>query len=131
MLETHRLEIENGVPVEDLAGWFQTEQPNFSAAAYGFQEFSEFLNYAQDKTVVRLEPHEEQGLIVFLGAEFYPPAEPDGRRRSTPKKRRTNSSPSSRASRPLRAESSAGQAQAGAAGAQTGRLREYRPSSPF
>jgi hypothetical protein len=42
----------------------------------GFQEFIEFLNYAQDKTVVRLEPHEEQGMLVSLGAEFYPPAEP-------------------------------------------------------
>jgi uncharacterized protein (TIGR00288 family) len=77
VLENHRLEIENGCPVEDLAAWFKTEQPNFDVAAYGFQEFNEFLNYAQDKTVVRLEPHEEQGtVLVYLGAEFYPPAEP-------------------------------------------------------
>jgi hypothetical protein len=41
------------------------------------QQFTEFLNYAQDKTVVRLEPHEDQGtVLVYLGAEFYPPAEP-------------------------------------------------------
>jgi len=76
VLENHRLEIENGCPVEDLAGWFKTEQPNFDPSAYGFQSFPEFLNYAQDKTVVRLEPHEEQGMLVYLGAEFYPPAEP-------------------------------------------------------
>jgi len=77
VLENHRLEIENGCPVDDLAGWFKTERPNFDVAAYGFQQFSEFLNYAQDKTVVRLEPSEEHGtLLVFLGAEFYPPAEP-------------------------------------------------------
>jgi hypothetical protein len=76
VLENHRLEIENGCPVEDLAGWFKTEQPNFDASSYGFQEFAEFLNYAQDKTVVRLEPTEEHGLLVYLGAEFYPPAEP-------------------------------------------------------
>ena len=77
VLENHRLEIENGCPVEDLAGWFKAEQPNFDVAAYGFQQFTEFLNYAQDKTVVRLEPHEDQGtLLVYLGAEFYPPAEP-------------------------------------------------------
>jgi uncharacterized protein (TIGR00288 family) len=76
VLENHRLEIENGCPVEDLAGWFKTEQPNYDVSAYGFQSFSEFLNYAQDKTVVRMEPHEEQGvMIVSLGAEFYPPAE--------------------------------------------------------
>ncbi len=76
VLENHRLEIENGCPVEDLAGWFKAEQPNFDVAAYGFQQFTHFLNYAQDKTVVRLEPHEEGTLLVYLGAEFYPPAEP-------------------------------------------------------
>ena len=68
VLENHRLELENGCPVEDLSGWFKTEQPNFDVAAYGFQQFNEFLNYAQDKTVVRLEPSEEHGtLLVFLG----------------------------------------------------------------
>jgi hypothetical protein len=76
VLENHRLELENGCPVDDLAAWFKAEQPKFDYTAYGFQEFIEFLNYAQDKTVVRLEPHEEQGMLVSLGAEFYPPAEP-------------------------------------------------------
>jgi uncharacterized protein (TIGR00288 family) len=77
VLENHRLEIENGCPLEDLAAWFKTEQPNFDISAYGFQEFSEFLNYAQDKLVVRMEPHEEHRMmLVYLGAEFYPPAEP-------------------------------------------------------
>jgi len=77
VLETHRLEMENGVLLDDLAAWVQAEVPNFSAAAYGFQEFSEFLNYAQDKLVVRVEPDEEKGPIVYMGAEFYPPAEPE------------------------------------------------------
>jgi len=77
VLENHRLEIENGSPEEELAAWFKAEQPNRDISAYGFQQFSEFLNYAQDKTVVRMEPHEEQGMMmVYLGAEFYPPAEP-------------------------------------------------------
>src|SRR5262249_30704593 len=64
VLENHRLEIENGSPVEDLAGWFKAEQPQFDISAYGYQEFSEFLNYAQDKTVVRMEPHEDQGVMM-------------------------------------------------------------------
>ncbi len=76
VLENHRLEIENGCPVEDLEQWFRAEQPSLDTSAYGFQQFSEFLNYAQDKLVVRLEPTEEQGMLVYLGAEFYPPAEP-------------------------------------------------------
>ncbi|HVO99630.1 MAG TPA: NYN domain-containing protein [Bryobacteraceae bacterium] len=76
VLENHRLELEGNCPVEDLAAWFKTEQPHFDVSAYGFQSFVEFLNYAQDKTVVRLEPFEDQGMCVSLGAEFYPPAEP-------------------------------------------------------
>jgi len=76
VLETHRMELENGVPASDLEQWVTAELPNFSLQKYGFQRFAEFLNYAQDKTVVRTEPHEEYGLIVYMGAEFYPPALP-------------------------------------------------------
>jgi len=35
------------------------------------------LNFAQDKLLVRIEPDEEKGLLVHLGAEFYPPALPE------------------------------------------------------
>jgi uncharacterized protein (TIGR00288 family) len=76
LLENHRLELENGETVEQLGTWMADEHPNFDVKSYGFQEFSELLNFAQDKTVVRLQPDEDRGLIVFLGAEFYPPAEP-------------------------------------------------------
>jgi hypothetical protein len=73
-LETHRLEMEDGVVGDDLAAWMKVEHPDFDVQRLGFQEFAEFLNFAQDKTVVRIEPDEEKGLMVFLGAEFYPPA---------------------------------------------------------
>jgi uncharacterized protein (TIGR00288 family) len=75
-LETHRLEMEDGVLGDELAGWMREENPNIDLTNYGFQEFAEFLNFAQDKTVVRVEPDEEKGLLVYLGAEFYPPAPP-------------------------------------------------------
>lgn len=77
MLETHRMELEEGATAEELEGWMQTEFPEFDLSKFGFQQFSEFLNYAQDKTVVRTEPDEERGIIVHLGAEFYPPALPE------------------------------------------------------
>jgi len=78
MLETHRMELEEGgATAEELEQWMQSEHPDFNLAKFGFQQFSEFLNYAQDKTVVRTEPDEERGLIVHLGAEFYPPALPE------------------------------------------------------
>jgi uncharacterized protein (TIGR00288 family) len=77
VLETHRLELESGAGADELEQWMQNEYPDFDLAKYGFQQFSEFLNYAQDKTVVRTEPDEEHGLLVYLGAEFYPPALPE------------------------------------------------------
>ncbi len=74
VLENHRLEVEDGVTAGELGAWVKEEAPNFDWTNYGFQEFAEFLNYAQDKTVVRVEPDETNGLMVFLGAEFHPPA---------------------------------------------------------
>ena len=77
VLETHRMELEEGgATAEELEGWMMSENPAFNLAKFGFQRFSELLNYAQDKTVVRAEPDEERGLVVQLGAEFYPPALP-------------------------------------------------------
>jgi len=77
VLETHRMELEEGASTEELEQWMTAEHPDFNLARLGFQQFSEFLNYAQDKTVVRTEMDEERGLIVHLGAEFYPPALPE------------------------------------------------------
>jgi hypothetical protein len=77
VLETHRLEMDSGAPADDLAAWVKEEQPDFDWKKFGFQEFSELLNFAQDKSVVRVEPTEEKGLMVYLGAEFHPPAIPE------------------------------------------------------
>lgn len=76
LLEMRRIEMEDGVPAEQLFTWMKEEHPDFDVQKYGFQEFSEFLNFAQDKLVVRVELNEERGLMVSLGAEFYPPAPP-------------------------------------------------------
>jgi hypothetical protein len=84
VLETHRLEMEEGATAEDLQSWMQADHPNFDYTAYGYQEFAEFLNYAQDKLVVRVEPDEERGLVVYLGAEFYPPALPEPEPQAAP-----------------------------------------------
>jgi uncharacterized protein (TIGR00288 family) len=76
VLETHRMELENGVTGDELAGWFHNET-HIDPVQYGFQQFSEFLMFAQDRLVVRAEPDAEKGLMVYLGAEFYPPALPE------------------------------------------------------
>ncbi|MGA2273019.1 MAG: NYN domain-containing protein [Bryobacteraceae bacterium] len=77
VLETHRLAVDNGALADDLAEWVKADHPAFDWRQYGFQEFSELLNYAQDKSLVRIQADEERGLIVFLGAEFHPPAPPE------------------------------------------------------
>lgn len=75
VLEIHRIELEDGVNPEDLDAWVKEESSGFDVKNYGFQGFVEFLNFAQDKSVVKIEPG-EQGVTVYLGTEFYPPALP-------------------------------------------------------
>jgi uncharacterized protein (TIGR00288 family) len=77
VLETHRMEVDEGVASDALAEWVKQEHPDYDWKQYGFQEFSELLNYAQDKMVVRINPDEEKGLMVYLGPEFHPPAPPE------------------------------------------------------
>src|SRR6204780_2269218 len=67
VLETHRMEVDEGVASDALAEWVKQEHPDYDWKQYGFQEFSELLNYAQDKLVVRVNPDEEKGLTVYLG----------------------------------------------------------------
>ena len=76
VLESHRMEMDNGVPAEELSEFVQQDRPDFDLSKYGFQEFGELLNYAQDKGLVRIQADEENGLTVNLGAEFHPPAAP-------------------------------------------------------
>src|SRR5262249_50033720 len=75
LLEIHRIEMEDGAAADDLAHWLQEEFPNFDIKNFGFQGFIEFLTFAQDSYVVRLE-RKEDGTTVYLGTEFYPPALP-------------------------------------------------------
>jgi uncharacterized protein (TIGR00288 family) len=68
VLETHRIEMDAGCMAEDLENWVHAEHSDFEPQKYGFQEFTEVLNFAQDKLVVRVEPDEERGLLAYLGA---------------------------------------------------------------
>uniref|UniRef100_Q01NJ3 HTH OST-type domain-containing protein n=1 Tax=Solibacter usitatus (strain Ellin6076) TaxID=234267 RepID=Q01NJ3_SOLUE len=76
ILEIHRFDVDSGSTADELFEWVKQERSSFDPREYGFQEFSELLNYAQDKGLVRNQVDEERGLIVFLGAEFHPPAAP-------------------------------------------------------
>jgi len=77
VLETHRLDLEDtGASIATLEEWIREEVPSFDWKRFGFQELAELLNFAQDRGVARTEPSEAHGLMVYLGAEFYPPAAP-------------------------------------------------------
>ena len=76
VLEIHRMDVDNGATPDELAEWVKEQQPEFDPGRYGFQEFSELLNFAQDKGLVRIQADEERGLFVYLGSEFHPPAPP-------------------------------------------------------
>jgi hypothetical protein len=77
VLETHRLEVEDGVSTTDLEEWVKAEAPDYDYKKFGFQDFNQLLNYAQDRFVVRIQADETTGLTVFLGPEFLPPALPE------------------------------------------------------
>ncbi len=77
LLENHRMDIDSGCSAEELQDWVRVEQPAFDWKAFGFQAFSELINYAQDKGLVRVVPDEQKGLLVHLGPEFHPPAPPE------------------------------------------------------
>jgi hypothetical protein len=76
VLETHRIEMEDGVSAPELEDWVKAEAPDYDYKKYGFQDFPQLLNYAQDRFVVRVAADEATGLTVFLGPEFLPPALP-------------------------------------------------------
>ncbi|MBZ2180197.1 MAG: NYN domain-containing protein [Acidobacteria bacterium] len=74
VLDIYKLDMEDGASAETVAGWMSKIHTDFDTKKYGFQEFNEFLNFAQDNFMVRMEPDEQRGMTVFLGAELAPPA---------------------------------------------------------
>jgi uncharacterized protein (TIGR00288 family) len=76
VLEDHRMEIDDGATADEVLEWVKEARGEFDPTTYGFQVFAELLNFAQDKGLVRNQTDEERGLIVYLGAEFHPPAPP-------------------------------------------------------
>ncbi len=74
VLDIYKLDMEDGASAETVAGWMGKIHADFDMKKYGFQEFNEFLNFAQDNFMVRMEPDEQRGMTVFLGAELTPSA---------------------------------------------------------
>ncbi len=56
-----------GIPSRELTALFRAGYPDVSIEEYGFTEFEELLNLAQDKGLLRNEAEGERGLRVFPG----------------------------------------------------------------
>ncbi|MBM3782773.1 MAG: NYN domain-containing protein [Acidobacteria bacterium] len=78
VVDIYRLDLEDGASSEDLSGWMNKIHANFDVQKYGFQTFPEFLTFAQDNFVVRVEADAVRGLIT------YPPADPEPAAESRP-----------------------------------------------
>jgi hypothetical protein len=52
--------------------YVQRVEPDFDEKRYGFGQFAELLNFAQDVGLVRLEPDSDSLLRVYSGSEFTP-----------------------------------------------------------
>lgn len=72
VVDIYKLDLEDGATADDLAGWMTKIHPTFDAQKYGFQSFGEFLNFAQDNYLVRVEADANRGLIAYPGAELVP-----------------------------------------------------------
>jgi uncharacterized protein (TIGR00288 family) len=59
-----------GLPARELAALFGAAYPDFQLQDYGFTEFEELLNLAQDKGLLRNEAEAERGLRVYPGPEL-------------------------------------------------------------
>jgi len=52
--------------------YVERTEPGFDEKRYGFGQFAELLNYAQDLSLVRLEPDANAVLRVYPGSQFTP-----------------------------------------------------------
>ncbi len=55
-----------------VRGYVEHLEPGFDEKRYGFAQFAELLNYAQDLSMVRLEADADEVLRVYPGLQFTP-----------------------------------------------------------
>ena len=70
VLQTNRELLEMGIPAREIKALVQAVEPDFNETDYGFSEFAELLNFAQDKGVVRGETDSSASLRFYAGDEL-------------------------------------------------------------
>ena len=70
VLQTNLELLEMGIPAREVKALVQAVEPDFNETDYGFSEFAELLNFAQDKGVVRGETDSSANLRFYAGDEL-------------------------------------------------------------
>ena len=70
VLEANLNLLEMGVPARELGALVKAVNPDFNETDYGFHEFAELLNFAQDKGLVRAETSSEHGMLFYAGDDL-------------------------------------------------------------
>ena len=70
VLEANLNLLEMGVPARELGALVKAVDPDFNETDYGFHEFAELLNFAQDKGLVRAETSSEHGMLFYAGDDL-------------------------------------------------------------
>jgi hypothetical protein len=59
-----------GIPGREIRALATAADPDFKETEYGFQEFTELLNFAADKGLLRVESDPNRGLRFYAGADL-------------------------------------------------------------
>ena len=70
VLEANLNLLEMGIPARELGALVKAVNPDFNETDYGFHEFAELLNFAQDKGLVRAETSSEHGMLFYAGDDL-------------------------------------------------------------
>ena len=90
VLEANVSLLEMGIPEREIRALVRAADADFNETEYGFSEFSELLNLAQDKGLVRAEADSDHHLRFYQGAELLSPRK---RSRRSPVRSKPESAP--------------------------------------
>ena len=74
-----------GIPAREIRALATAADPEFKETDYGFQEFTELLNFAADKGLIRVETDPNRGLRFYPGADLQQVLPQSGKRPPRPR----------------------------------------------
>ena len=92
VLEVNVNLLEMGIPEREIHALVRAADTDFNETEYGFSEFAELLNLAQDKGLVRAEADADHHLRFYQGDELLSPLRRSGSKAGRPKVERASES---------------------------------------